>query len=80
MARSRTDSVLGQIRTLFSLGRIGDRADGEMLEWCYLEGLTHEEAANRLRLPVGTVRSRLARGRDRLRDRLTRRGLAPSLV
>jgi RNA polymerase sigma factor (sigma-70 family) len=47
---------------------------------CYLEGLTHEEAANRLRLPVGTVRSRLSRGRDRLRDRLTRRGLAPGVA
>ncbi len=42
---------------------------------CYLEGLTHEEAAERLRWPVGTVRSRLARGRDKLRSRLTRRGL-----
>jgi RNA polymerase sigma factor (sigma-70 family) len=42
---------------------------------CYLEGLTHDEAAERLRWPVGTVRSRLARGRDKLRSRLTRRGL-----
>jgi RNA polymerase sigma factor (sigma-70 family) len=46
------------------------------LALCYLEGLTHEEAASRLRCPVGTVRSRLARGRDRLRDRLARRGVA----
>ena len=45
---------------------------------CYLEGLTHDEAAQQLRWPVGTVRSRLAGGRDRLRARLTRRGLAPS--
>ena len=42
---------------------------------CYLEGLTHEEAANRLRLPVGTIRSRLSRGREKLRERLVRRGL-----
>ena len=28
---------------------------------CYLEGLTHEQAAGRLGWPVGTVRSRLAR-------------------
>ena len=42
---------------------------------CYLEGLTHDEAAARLRIPVGTVRSRMARGRATLRDRLTRRGL-----
>jgi len=45
---------------------------------CYLEGLTHDEAAVQLSWPVGTVRSRLARGRDRLRSRLTRRGLSPS--
>ena len=45
---------------------------------CHLEGLTHEEAARQLRCPVGTVRSRLARGRDRLRDRLVRRGVAPA--
>ena len=41
---------------------------------CYLEGLTHEQAADRLGWPVGTVRGRLARARDRLRGRLTRRG------
>jgi RNA polymerase sigma factor (sigma-70 family) len=47
---------------------------------CYLEGLTHEQAARRLGWPVGTVRSRLARARDRLRSRLTRRGLAPGIA
>ena len=41
---------------------------------CYLEGLTHEEAAEQLRWPVGTVRSRMARARDLLRRRLVRRG------
>jgi RNA polymerase sigma factor (sigma-70 family) len=43
---------------------------------CYLEGLTHDEAADRLRCPVGTVRSRMAWARDRLRSRLTRVGAA----
>jgi len=42
---------------------------------CYLEGLTHDQAAARLDWPVGTVRSRLARGRDQLRGRLVRRGV-----
>jgi RNA polymerase sigma factor (sigma-70 family) len=42
---------------------------------CHLEGCTHDEAAGRLGWPVGTVRGRLSRGRDRLRDRLSRRGL-----
>ena len=44
---------------------------------CYLEGLTHEQAADHLACPVGTVRSRLARGRERLRRALARRGFAP---
>ena len=47
---------------------------------CYLEGLTHDEAAGRLAWPVGTVRSRLAGGRDRLRGRLARRGFAPGAL
>ena len=45
---------------------------------CYLEGLTHEQAAQRLGWPLGTVESRLARARDRLRQRLDRRGVMPS--
>ncbi len=43
---------------------------------CLLEGLTPEQAARHLNYPAGTVHSRLARGRERLRGRLTRRGLA----
>ncbi len=45
---------------------------------CDLGGLSLEEAARDLRCPVGTIKSRLARGRERLRVRLTRQGLAPS--
>jgi RNA polymerase sigma factor (sigma-70 family) len=45
---------------------------------CYLEGLTHEEAAHQLQWPVGTVKGRLARARDLLRGRLARRGLTPT--
>ncbi len=42
---------------------------------CYFEGLTLDEAADRLRCPVGTLRSRIARARDKLRRGLTRRGV-----
>jgi RNA polymerase sigma factor (sigma-70 family) len=45
---------------------------------CYFEGLALDEAAHRLRWPVGTLRSRLARARDKLRRGLTRRGFALS--
>jgi RNA polymerase sigma factor (sigma-70 family) len=47
---------------------------------CYLEGLTHDQAAQRLGWPVGTVESRLARARDRLRKKLTRRGATPGVT
>jgi RNA polymerase sigma factor (sigma-70 family) len=42
---------------------------------CYLDGITNEEAAIKLRCPVGTIKGRLSRARQRLRDRLRRRGL-----
>src|SRR5262249_57451914 len=42
---------------------------------CYLQGLTHEEAARRLGWPLGSVKGRLARARKRLRTRLERRRL-----
>jgi RNA polymerase sigma factor (sigma-70 family) len=46
---------------------------------CYLQGKTNEEAAREMGCPKGTVLSRLARARERLRVRLTRRGLALSV-
>jgi predicted DNA-binding protein (UPF0251 family) len=46
---------------------------------CHLEGLSREQAARRLRCPVGTVESRLHRARERLRSGLARRGLAPAV-
>ncbi len=42
---------------------------------CYLEGLTQEQAAARLRAPLGTIQSRLARGRSKLKARLEQRGV-----
>jgi hypothetical protein len=46
---------------------------------CHLEGLTHEEAAHRLRCPVGTLSARLIRARELLRRRLARRGVTPAV-
>jgi membrane fusion protein (multidrug efflux system) len=45
---------------------------------CDFEGRTHEQAARHLGCAVGTVKSRLARGRKRPRWRLVRRGVAPA--
>jgi RND family efflux transporter MFP subunit len=46
---------------------------------CDLEGASHERAARHLGWPIGTVKSRLTRAREILRDRLRRRGFAPDL-
>jgi RNA polymerase sigma factor (sigma-70 family) len=45
---------------------------------CYLEGLTHGEAAVRLGCPEGTVHSRLATAKTKLRRGLERRGVTLS--
>jgi RNA polymerase sigma factor (sigma-70 family) len=47
---------------------------------CHVEGLDSPAAARRLRIPLGTLRSRLHRARLRLRRGLIRRGLAPAGV
>jgi zinc protease len=47
---------------------------------CEIEGRTHEQAAVEIGCPVGTIKSRLSRGRERLRSRLARRGLATSVL
>jgi RNA polymerase sigma factor (sigma-70 family) len=47
---------------------------------CCLEGRTHAEAARLLGRPMGTVSCWLKRGRERLCNRLARRGLAPAAL
>jgi len=47
---------------------------------CDLEGLSREEAARQLGWPMGTLGVRLMRARERLRARLTRRGMAPTAL
>ena len=42
---------------------------------CYLQGLTYAAAAHQLGLSEMAIRGRLARARERLRQRLTRRGV-----
>ncbi len=47
-----------------------------VLALCYLEGMTHDEAAAKLEQPVGTVKVQLVRARRLLKERLDRRGVA----
>jgi RNA polymerase sigma factor (sigma-70 family) len=56
------------------IGRLPERYRMPLVLF-YLEGKSTEEAAVQLRCPVGTVKGRLSRARDRLRDRFSRRGL-----
>ena len=59
------------------VGRLPER-HRVVIVLCELEGLSRREAAGRLGVSEGTVSSRLARAKTRLRECLTRRGLALS--
>jgi RNA polymerase sigma factor (sigma-70 family) len=74
--RSGADGVSPELAAIVhdELGRLPDRYRAAIV-LCHLEGHTCEAAARRLGWPVGTVKSRLARGRERLRGRLVRRGV-----
>jgi RNA polymerase sigma factor (sigma-70 family) len=76
------DDVLTRDETAQVVAELGTLPDKYRapLVLCYLEGQTTEEAAAHLNCPVGTFKSRLAKGRDLLRGRLTRRGLALTAV
>jgi RNA polymerase sigma-70 factor (ECF subfamily) len=54
--------------------------DRTLLRLTYWRGRSYEEAAEAVARPIGTVRSRLARARDRLRERLARRGIGATVV
>lgn len=69
--------VGSDLRTILheEIGRLPERYRAAVV-LCGLEGLTHDQAARQLGWPLGTLQSRLARGRQRLRGRLARRGFA----
>ncbi len=51
----------------------------EAIVLCELQELSYEEAAKIMECPVGTVRSRLSRGRQILTERMTRRTAIPGV-
>lgn len=55
----RARSLLAQVRDL-------PERERELIALCWWTGLTHEQAAAALEIPLGTVKSRLARARARL--------------
>ena len=78
LAHDPVPDDLGEILDA-EIARLPDRFRAAVV-LCLLEGQTHDQAARHLNLPVGTLQSRLARGRERLRSNLTRRGLAPGVA
>jgi RNA polymerase sigma factor (sigma-70 family) len=66
-AQGRLDDERRMRGALRLLGRL-PRREQEVFTLCAWAGLGYEEAATALRIPVGTVRSRLSRARARLRE------------
>jgi RNA polymerase sigma factor (sigma-70 family) len=66
-ADARVDDERRMRSVLRSLGML-PRHEQEVLTLCAWAGLSYEEAAVALDLPVGTVRSRLSRARARMRE------------
>ena len=79
VAAPTDDTDLGELRSVIDVevARLPGRFRAPIV-LCYFEGLTHDQAAERLGCPVGTVRSRMAKARELLRTRLARRGFGPA--
>jgi RNA polymerase sigma factor (sigma-70 family) len=77
--RSGGESSFSEVRAVLdaALGELPPKYRGALV-LCYLEGMTQEEAARRLGCPPATLRTRVARGRKLLRDRLAKHGLTLS--
>jgi RNA polymerase sigma factor (sigma-70 family) len=75
-----TDETVDELRSIVheEIARLPDRFRLPVV-LCDLHGLSRPEAARRLNWSEGAFCSRLTRARARLRDRLTRRGLAVAI-
>ena len=72
-ASTRLDDQAAMRQLLRLFGQLPGR-EQDVVALCDWSGLSYEEAAAALDIPIGTVRSRLARGRRRLRELATASG------
>jgi RNA polymerase sigma-70 factor, ECF subfamily len=72
-ADGRLDDESRMCETLRTIAKL-PRREQEVLALCVWAGLSYEDAALALRLPVGTVRSRLSRARVRVRELMNESG------
>ena len=65
----RTDEIVDQVVVAQALAELGPPQQ-DVLELAFFERLTHVEIAERMDLPLGTVKSHITRGLKRLRTRM----------
>jgi RNA polymerase sigma-70 factor (ECF subfamily) len=71
---AESDQLGEVIRDALSVLSANDRAVVVMRE---IQSMPYDEIAEALQLPLGTLKARLHRAREKLRDRLIRAGVAP---